>query len=292
MNTRDLEYFISLTELKVFSKVAEEFNVSQPTITFALKRLEQEMDSNLIIRHRTHGDLIVTDSGKQLLKHARAIIRHFEVAKQNIANLKSNKIAIGLPPIIETKYFPKIAQNLKAENLLNNITTFEYGSETTLDSLKNGELDLALLGSINPLEDARIETEEIDQIPFYVYVSKNHHLANQESVNFSDLRHEDFILFKQGFVQNESFRQLTKKNGMHPNIILRSNETNNIMNLISNNVGIGFFNSFVSYPKNVVRLKVDDENMPKFVTSLVYLKSHYFNELQQKVLNNIRHSLK
>ncbi|WP_225362848.1 type 2 periplasmic-binding domain-containing protein [Apilactobacillus micheneri] len=64
------------------------------------------------------------------------------------------------------------------------------------------------------------------------------------------------------------------------------------MNLISNDVGIGFFNSFVNYPDSVVRLKLEDDNMPKFVTNLVYLKSHYFNELQQKVLDNIRHSIK
>ncbi|CAI2667954.1 HTH-type transcriptional regulator GltC [Apilactobacillus kunkeei] len=292
MNTRDLKYFISLTELKVFSKVAEEFKVSQPTITFALQRLEKEMDAKLIIRHRTHGDLIVTDSGKQLLNHAQAIIRHFDVAKRNIANLKAKKVSIGLPPIIETRYFPTIAQHLKERKLLNSIITYEYGSETTKSALKNGELDLALLGSNNPLEDPDIETEEIERIPFCAYVSKDHPLANEGKIHFSDLAKEDFILFKQGFTQNESFNQLAKRNAFHPNVIFRSNETNNIMSLISNNVGVGFFNSLVKVPDGVVKLEFLDEDMPMFVTNLVYLKSHYFNDFQKEVLDVIRDSLK
>ncbi|CAI2697983.1 Hydrogen peroxide-inducible genes activator [Apilactobacillus kunkeei] len=292
MNTRDLEYFISLTELKVFSKVAEEFKVSQPTITFALQRLEKEMDAKLIIRHRTHGELIVTDSGKQLLNHARAIIRHFDVAKRNIANLKAKKVSIGLPPIIETRYFPTIAQHLKERKLLNSIITYEYGSETTKSALKNGELDLALLGSNNPLEDPDIETEEIERIPFCAYVSKDHPLANEGKIHFSDLAKEDFVLFKQGFTQNESFNQLAKRNSFHPNVIFRSNETNNIMSLISNNVGVGFFNSLVQVPDGVVKLEFLDEDMPMFVTNLVYLKSHYFNDFQKEVLDVIRDSLK
>lgn len=292
MNTRDLEYFISLTKLKVFSKVAEEFGVSQPTITFALKRLEKEMDAKLIIRHRTHGDLIVTDSGKQLLNHAQAIIRHFTVAKRNIGNLKAKKISIGLPPIIETRYFPKIANGLKQEKLLNSIDTYEYGSETTKDALKNGELDLALLGSNDPLDDPSIATEEIDRIPFCAYVSKNNPLAKKEKIYFKDLAKEDFILFKKGFVQNESFNQLAKRNSFHPNVIFRSNESNNIMRLIEHNVGVGFFNSLVNPPEGVVKLEFLDEDMPMFVTNLVYLKSHYFNEFQNKVLNIIRKSVK
>lgn len=292
MNTRDLEYFISLTELKVFSKVAEEFKVSQPTITFALQRLEKEMDAKLIIRHRTHGELIVTDSGKQLLNHARAIIRHFDVAKRNIANLKAKKVSIGLPPIIETRYFPTIAQHLKERKLLNSIITYEYGSETTKSALKNGELDLALLGSNNPLEDPDIETEEIERIPFCAYVSKDHPLANEGKIHFADLSKEDFVLFKQGFTQNESFNQLAKRNSFHPNVIFRSNETNNIMSLISNNVGVGFFNSLVQVPDGVVKLDFLDEDMPMFVTNLVYLKSHYFNDFQKEVLDVIRDSLK
>ncbi|MGQ2282974.1 LysR substrate-binding domain-containing protein [Apilactobacillus kunkeei] len=292
MNTRDLEYFISLTKLKVFSKVAEEFKVSQPTITFALQRLEKEMDAKLIIRHRTHSDLIVTDSGKQLLNHAQAIIRHFKVAKRDIANLKVKKVSIGLPPIIEIRYFPTIALYLKERKLLNSIVTYEYGSETTQVALKNGELDLALMGSNDPLKDPDIETEEIERIPFCAYVSVNHPLANKGKIHFTDLAKEDFILFKKGFVQNEAFNQLAKRYDFHPNVIFRSNETNNIMSLISNNVGVGFFNSLVKVPDGVVKLEFLDEDMPMFVTNLVYLKSHYFNDFQKEVLGVIRDSLK
>lgn len=84
MNTKDLEYFIRLTEIKNFSKVAKEFGVSQPTITFALQRLEEEVNSCLIIRHRAQGKLLITDSGAQLLNHAQRMLMHYNLVKKRL----------------------------------------------------------------------------------------------------------------------------------------------------------------------------------------------------------------
>ena len=64
------------------------------------------------------------------------------------------------------------------------------------------------------------------------------------------------------------------------------------MSLIKNNVGVGFFNSLVNTPEGVVKLEFLDEDMPMFVTNLVYLNSHYFNDFQKEVLEVIRESLK
>lgn len=113
MNTRDLEYFIRLTEIKNFSKVAQEFGVSQPTITFALKRLEEELNAHLIVRHRAQGGLLITDSGAQLLNHAKRMLLHYNLVQKEITNSRLKMLSLGLPPIIENNYFPEVAKNLK-----------------------------------------------------------------------------------------------------------------------------------------------------------------------------------
>lgn len=195
MNTKDLEYFIRLTEIKSFSKVAKDFSVSQPAITFALKRLENELNAKLIIRFRAQKELIVTDSGKQLLEHARRILLNYDLVKKEIDSNRLQQLALGLPPIIENNYFPLIAKNLKNHGLLDKIRTWEYGSKTTLAALKNGEIDLALLGSIDPLSDEGIHTEEFDRQPFAIFVSRQHPLAKVKQVYFSELKNEDFVLF-------------------------------------------------------------------------------------------------
>ncbi len=62
MNTKDIEYYVQIVKQKNFTKVANYFRVSQPTITYALQRLEKEFDTVLITRDRSHHELIVTPS--------------------------------------------------------------------------------------------------------------------------------------------------------------------------------------------------------------------------------------
>ncbi len=54
MNIRDFEYFHQLVKEKNFSKVAQNFSVSQPTVTLAIKRLEEEFETTFFIRDRSH----------------------------------------------------------------------------------------------------------------------------------------------------------------------------------------------------------------------------------------------
>ncbi|MFT8728035.1 MAG: LysR substrate-binding domain-containing protein [Liquorilactobacillus ghanensis] len=292
MNTKDLEYFIKLTEIKSFSKVAKDFSVSQPAITFALKRLENELNTKLIIRFRAQKELIVTDSGKQLLEHAKRILLNYQLAKKEIDNSRLQRLALGLPPIIENNYFPLIAKNLKNRGLLDKIKTWEYGSKTTLTALQNGEIDLALLGSIAPLSDEKIYTEEFDRQPFAIFVSRHHPLARTKQVYFRKLKNEDFVLFKDGFIHNQAFNLLASRNHLRPRVIFRSNGTHSLMNLIAQGVGIGFLTSVINPLRNdIVKVKLLDQDLPHFVTSIAYRRSHIFNPLQQEILTEIRNSL-
>nr|WP_244048481.1 LysR family transcriptional regulator [Lactiplantibacillus plantarum] len=54
MNIKDLQYYVSLTQLKNFSLVAAQFHVSQPTISAAIRRLETELKTQLLIRANPH----------------------------------------------------------------------------------------------------------------------------------------------------------------------------------------------------------------------------------------------
>jgi len=151
MNTKDLDYFHQLILQKNFSKVANFFNVSQPTITTALKRLETDFNTKLMIRDRVHNELTPTASGEQLAEHAEIILRQLNIAHQEIHNLTQQQIVLGLPPIIENHYFPKIAAKLADNELLASIQTVEGGSIALREAVRNGRVDMALLGSVEPL---------------------------------------------------------------------------------------------------------------------------------------------
>lgn len=64
MNIKDLNYFHLLVQLKSFTEVAKKLQVSQPTVTYAIKRLEDELGKELIIRDQAHRLVSVTPAGK------------------------------------------------------------------------------------------------------------------------------------------------------------------------------------------------------------------------------------
>ncbi|VDG17646.1 LysR substrate-binding domain-containing protein [Lactiplantibacillus mudanjiangensis] len=292
MNTKDLAYFQELTIQKNFSKVAEIFEVRQPTITTAIQRLEAEFGAQLVIRDRVHHSLTITPSGQQLAEHAIRILRDLSMAHQEIQNLVQNQISLGLPPIIENYYFPKIAAKLKAKRLLRNIITVEGGSVDLRKGLLAGNMDMALLGSIEPLSYANLMADEFDRHPFYIFVSKNHPLADRKRVFFNELRHDDFVLFENSFVHNQAFNKLTRRNHFRPDVVFRSNDTHIIMKLVAQNVGITYLTDIVDHQDNVVRLELMDEEQPEFITSIVYRTSHILTPAQLQLLTIMHATLK
>ena len=100
MNTKDLQYFHQLASLKNFSKVAATFQVSQPTVTVAIQRLEKQFAVPLIVRDRSHHAVELTSFGRQLDRHVVNILNELELAQKEAAHTQMKQVRFGLPPII------------------------------------------------------------------------------------------------------------------------------------------------------------------------------------------------
>ncbi|MEJ1300471.1 LysR family transcriptional regulator [Latilactobacillus sakei] len=136
MKIKDLEYFVALIKLKNFTAVADQFGVSQPTITYAVKRLEEEFDTKLIRRDQSHQSIIITDSGEQLNRHAVNILNEIQLTTNDMQNLSATELRFGLPPIIGTYYFSKLAQKLVKAGSIQHFATVDGGSAELLASLE------------------------------------------------------------------------------------------------------------------------------------------------------------
>lgn len=292
MNTKDLAYFNQLIQVKNFSKVAQAFNVTQPTITMAIKRLEAEFQAKLVLRDRIHNELVVTASGQQLAVHAQTVLRELDLAHQEITHLTQDRTVLGLPPIIENYYFPRVAAHLQAQGMLANLQTLEGGSVWLRNALRDGRADLALLGSTEPLSYKTLVAEEFDRQPFNIFVAANHPLAKRKRIYFSELKGEKFVLFNSSFVHNTAFNTLTRRNHFRPEVVFRANDTHVIMNLVAANVGVTFLTDIVDqHRQDVVRLELLDDEQPEFISSIVTRTSHVLTPTQEQVLAVLRSTL-
>ncbi len=292
MNLRDLTYFSALATLKNFTAVAQQFKVSQPTITYAVKRLENELGAKLLIRDRSHHKIELTTNGQQFQQHVTIILHELKLAQTEIAVSNQQKIKFGLPPIIGTYYFPKLAQRLAQANLISHLNTKEAGSNTLLEHLRAGKLDLALLGSTTPLTDQLIDAEVLTQQDFKIIVSAAHPLAQAKTVSFAQLADEKFVTLKEGFVHPAALRQLAQSAGFTPNVIYATPDISILKNMVAENIGIGFLAATaISTTDNVIALALTDPHQPRFLISLAYRKNQVQSDLQQKLIEQLQQPL-
>ncbi|KRM06419.1 LysR family transcriptional regulator [Liquorilactobacillus ghanensis DSM 18630] len=288
MNIKDLKYFHQLVKYKNFSKVAADFSVSQPTITMAIKRIEKQFNSRLFIRDQSHHELQVTASGYQLDEHVQQVLNELATAQKELKRINSTKVLFGLPPIIGTYYFPSITPALLRQGLMKHLETFETGSKDMLQLLLKGSLDLALIASLQPIEQHQITAQLFRNYNFKIIVSPQHPLARQKEVSFKDLVAEHFIVLDEGFIHNTAFKQFCQQYDFKPNIVYQTSDVHVLKAMVKENVGIAFLTE-IAVPANeeLVSLALTDPQQPHFLISLAYRKNYRLGSIQQQLITTL-----
>lgn len=291
MNLKDLHYFHQLVRFGNFTKVAEYSDVSQPTVTYAIKRLEEAFGAKLIIRNQAHHSITVTEAGRILETHIQAILEEIENAHTEIDRLKVEKLEIGLPPIIGNYYFPKLSVQLFEQDLIQDIQIINGGSQDLFRLLKNGKIDLALLGSTEPIREEQLESELLGEKRFMIVVSPKHRLAQRESVSFAELKDESFVLLNEHYVHPNGFKKLAQQAHFTPNIVYQNSDLNILKGMIREQIGIGFLAEIAIHESdNLVSLPISDYPQPSFLISLVQANNIKHSATQERVIDLIRHS--
>ena len=284
MKIKDLEYYQKLIQEKNFSKVAADFKVSQPTITMSIKRLESDFATTFFIRDHAHKELHVTPAGQQLANHVNVILNELTIARQEIDRTKSTRIRFGLPPIIGNYYFPPLTPMLMRANLMPLLDTFEHGSRELLKMLEHGQLDIALLGSLESLDQPRLKTEEFAHYPFKVIISKDHPLANKAAVTFRELKDEQFIIPGSEFFHEQAFKQMCHGAHFRPHVLFRTPDIHVIKAMVAENLGISFLTSLAISPADqVTTLDITDNDQPHFRLSLARRETALLSSNEEKL---------
>lgn len=100
MNLRDLEYFYQLAKSKSYTGTAQHFKVSQPTISYAIKRLEKELDCDLVIKDPSHRTAELTLQGDIFQSHVEDVLLQIKTAVNEVHQSLNPMMTVGFPPII------------------------------------------------------------------------------------------------------------------------------------------------------------------------------------------------
>ncbi len=270
MNIKELYYYHDLVRTKNFSQVAADFNISQPTVTMAIKRLEESFGTTFFMRDRSHHQLTVTSTGLQFDQHVQRIIEELEIAQKELTRAKQERISFGLPPIIGSWYFPRFTPALLQAGLLNQLEVVDHGSASLLQLLAKGELDLALLGSLQPFQQPSLRACVIDKAPIKIIVAKDHPLAAfEDGVSFAQAAQYPFITLDDEYVHAQAFRQAARLARVRPKIVFKTSDVQILKALVANHSGISFLTDLaLDGNDGLAALPLTDGSQPKFIISL------------------------
>ena len=270
MNIKELYYYHDLVRTKNFSQVAADFNISQPTVTMAIKRLEESFGTTFFMRDRSHHQLTVTSTGLQFDQHVQRIIEELEIAKKELTRAKQERISFGLPPIIGSWYFPRFTPALLQAGLLNQLEVVDHGSASLLQLLAKCELDLALLGSLQPFQQPSLRARVIDKAPIRIIVAKDHPLAAfKDGVSFAQAAQYQFITLDDEYVHAQAFRQAARLARVRPKIVFKTSDVQILKALVANHSGISFLTDLaLDGNDGLAALPLTDGSQPEFIISL------------------------
>ncbi|EJN94707.1 LysR family transcriptional regulator [Streptococcus ratti] len=239
MKLRQLEYFNALCTLKTYSKVASKFNVSQPTVSYAIKSLEESLKVSLITRDQSHSEISLTAEGEIFRNYSENAIQQLDMGKAALKSLKSKRIKFGISANL-SRFYALTDHLTNIENILRNeVSLIEDGSKEITSKISSNELDIALFASSKELYSDHLDLMKLTSLPFKLAVSKKHEFSNSSTISLISCSNEDFVIFNERFVHNEVFWKYVNGSKFVPNILAEVSDIGSFKTLIERKNSIG-----------------------------------------------------
>ena len=247
MTLSELKFIVAVAHEKNFRKAADKCFVSQPALSLAIKKLEEEL--GLILFERSRSDVTVTNVGQSIVNQAIVVLDEAakikELAKLGDSHL-SQTFKLGLIYSIAPYLLPLIIPQLRQaapdmpleieENITNNLQ----------DKLKKGIIDAAVIAL--PFDIPSIETIELYDEEFVAVVPSNHAWSSKKRISSKELSSEKVLLLDNTHCFSSQVQEacpgLSKKSEIQV-----GNSLETIRNMVASNLGISVL------PKSAVALK-------------------------------------
>ncbi|MEM7045129.1 MAG: LysR family transcriptional regulator [Pseudomonadota bacterium] len=192
MEMHQIRYFLAVCEAENFSRAAESCHVAQPSLTKAIKKLEEEFGGELFFRERHRTQL--TDLGRRLKPHFETVYAATAAAKADAEGFRAEErmlVNLGVMSTIGPSLLVDFFAGLRRDNPDLEINIREAAGKELVQALRDGDVDAALIGLPNLPEEFR-------QLPLYserytVAFAKGHAFEQMNAVPVEALNGVDYL---------------------------------------------------------------------------------------------------
>ena len=244
MNLRDLEYIVAVGKHLNFSYAAEVCNVSQPSLSTQIKKVEDQLGSRIFERSRRRR-VQVTAFGTQFIERAEKILALMQEMR-DLANTHAHRVAgritLGAILTVAPYLFSHLVKCIKSDEPSIDLILREATTESLIKSLLAREIDIALISL--PTDSNVFESVSLYKEPFFLAVSSDHPLAARDIVRDQDLKSQDLILLEEGHCLRNQALEICQTTSAQENEAYRATSLETIRHFVSSGEGITLMPDF------------------------------------------------
>ncbi len=243
MTLDQLRYFQTVCKYNSVSRASEYLNISQPSVSNAINKLEAEFGTMLFTRQNKR--LILTKEGMLLLELANDLLLKADYTLQAMKELSDNKtLNLGVPPMLSSFILPILYGDFFKNYPDFKINILEDDRTGLIRMLEDHRINMAFLPHDGPM-DARLKSQPLIEFDNVCCVSKYHRLSQKETLTIEDIKDEHLVLFKNSFFQTERILERFKQSGYNPNILLNTAQVTTMQNMAASGLAVGFIFKFL-----------------------------------------------
>ncbi|MGN7385446.1 LysR family transcriptional regulator [Sporosarcina sp. SAFN-015] len=236
-----LRYFIMVVETGSISKAAIALNMTQPPLSIAIQKLEEELDVSLFIRSGKR--LTLTETGHLLYKRGKQLMLSTSEIMKEVAEHDSGEygtVTIGCSTIANITIIPEVVKRLNERGSRITIRVLEGNTAFILEQLRLHKMDIGLVRNIFDKKD--FHTTALLTESLYVALPPGHPLADRKTIELKELKKENFLMphTTLGYGISDFILEGCDAAGFTPNIIYWGTETFPMLNMVRENLGIAF----------------------------------------------------
>ena len=197
MTLTELKYIVAVARERHFGRAAEACHVSQPTLSVAVKKLEEELDVKLF--ERGASEVSTTPLGAQIVRQAQQVIEQAAAIREIAKTGKdpvSGPLRLGVIYTVGPYLLPDLVRQAIERVPQMPLVLQENFTVRLLEMLRTGELDCAILAE--PFPDAGLAVAPLYDEPFLAAVPRSHRMAQRDSVTAEELKNETMLLLGTG----------------------------------------------------------------------------------------------
>jgi LysR family hydrogen peroxide-inducible transcriptional activator len=214
MNLRDLRYLVALADTRHFGRAAERCNVTQPTLSAQLKKLEDFLGVTLV--ERQPRNVALTEVGERIVSRARRVLQDSDdivaIARASRDPL-AGVLKVAFIPTLGPYLLPIVTPPLRKRLPKLQLMLYEYQTEPLLEHLRAGDIDLGILAL--GVDTDGFETRALADEAFTLAMPSTHPLAKKAHVRTDDLAGETLLLLEDGHCLRDQALDVCSRVAVH-----------------------------------------------------------------------------